>query len=97
MVEHGKQDDVFPDDADADKGIVFINERCRLQRRDGFSVVSVSGVPIAHFTVGDRMGEAHAIVSLVDQGLARQTQVARAFGCNERTVRRHQRRFEEGG
>ncbi len=97
MVDHGKQNDLFPDNADADDGIVFINDRCRLQRRDGFSVVSVSGVPIAHFTVGDRMGEAHAIVSLVDQGLARQTQVARAFGCNERTVRRHQRRFEEGG
>jgi DNA-binding CsgD family transcriptional regulator len=97
MVDRGKQAGLFPDDAGSEDGIVFINERCRLQRHDGFCVVSVSGVPIAHFAIGDRMGEAHAIVSLVDQGLARQTQLARAFGCDTRTVRRHQRRFEKGG
>ncbi len=96
MVDLGKQDDLFPDGGVGD-GIVFINERCRLQRRDGFCVVSVGGVPLAHFAVGDRMGEAFAIVSLVEHGLARQTQVARAFGCDVRTVRRHQRRVEEGG
>jgi len=37
------------------------------------------------------------MVSLVDQGWADQKEVARAFGCSPRTVRRHQRRFEEGG
>jgi len=37
------------------------------------------------------------MVSLVEQGWADQNDVARAFGCSERTVRRHQRRFEEGG
>lgn len=37
------------------------------------------------------------MVSLVEQGWADQNDVARAFGCSERTLRRHQRRFEDGG
>jgi len=41
--------------------------------------------------------EAHAMVSLVDQGWASQRAVAEAFGYSTRTVRRHGRRFEEGG
>ena len=43
------------------------------------------------------MGEAHAMVSLVEQGWATQNEVAAAFGCTERTVRRNQRRFESAG
>jgi transposase len=43
------------------------------------------------------MAEAHAVVGLVEQGWADQREVARAFDCSARTVRRHQRRFEEGG
>jgi hypothetical protein len=54
-------------------------------------------MPIAHYTVGDAMGEAHAMVSLVEQGWADQIEVARAFGRDERRVRRYQRRFEDGG
>ncbi len=37
------------------------------------------------------------MVSLVNQGWADQNDVARAFACAVRTVRRHQRRFEDGG
>jgi prepilin-type processing-associated H-X9-DG protein len=37
------------------------------------------------------------MVALVEQGLARQTEVARAFKCDVRTVRRNQRRFEDEG
>ena len=97
MSSHENQDELFPEDARTDDGIVYINDRCRLQRRDGFCVVSVCGVVLAHFAKGDRMGEAHAMVSLVEQGLARQRQVARVFGYDERTVRRHMRRYESGG
>jgi transposase len=78
-------------------GIVHINDRCRLHTQDGHRVVSVSGLALAHYAVGDRMSEAYAMASLVDQGWARQNEVARAFGFVERTVRRHQRRFESGG
>ncbi len=37
------------------------------------------------------------MVSLVEQGWANQNEVARAFHCSARTVRRDQRRFEDGG
>lgn len=89
--------ELFPPCATSEHSRVAINAHCRLHRRDGFCVVAVCGVTIAHFTESDRMAEAHAMVALVSQGLALQTQVARAFGCDVRTVRRHQRRFDEGG
>jgi len=60
-------------------------------------VVLVAGLPIAHYAVGDAMAEAHAMVSLIEQGWADQIDVARAFGRNERSVRRYQRRFEDAG
>ena len=81
----------------ADDGVVGINHRCRFETRDGYRVVSVSGIVLSHYAVGDRMAEAHAMVSLVEQGCARQTEVAGAFGCDARTVRRNQRRFDDGG
>jgi len=43
------------------------------------------------------MAEAYAMVCLVDQGWADQNDVARAFGCTARTLRRHQVRFASGG
>ncbi len=76
---------------------VAINTRCTLRTKDGHCAVLVSGVPIAHFAVGDRMAEAYAMVTLVDQGWADQVEVARAFRCSTRSVRRMQRRFEDGG
>jgi transposase len=52
---------------------------------------------LAHYAVGDRIAEAHARVSLVEQGWADQNDVARAFDCSARTVRRDEQRFEDGG
>ena len=74
-----------------------VNDRCLVRTQDGHRVVVAAGVPVAQYAVGDRMAEAHAMVSLVEQGWAEQNDVARAFGCTARTVRRHQRRFEAGG
>jgi transposase len=88
---------LFAEPSGSPEGVVVINSRCRIQERGGYRVVSVSGLPLTHFAAGDRAGEAHAMVSLVDLGWARQCEVAQAFGCDVRTVRRHQRRFEEGG
>jgi len=82
---------------DPPAGTIIINERCRVRDRGGYRVVTVSGLPLSHFALGDRMAEAFAMVSLVEQGWARQTEVAAAFGCDVRTVRRNQRRFEAGG
>jgi len=91
-----RQGELFPD-IRAPDGTVFINSRCLMRTQDGRRVVMVSGVVIAQYALGDHMAEAHAMVSLIDQGWAQQKEVARAFGCSARSARRHQRRFEEGG
>jgi hypothetical protein len=74
-----------------------INDRCLVRTQDGHRVVIAGGVVLARYTLGDRMAESYAMVNLVEQDLASQSDVAQAFGCSTRTVRRHQRRFEDGG
>ena len=76
---------------------VVINGRCQLLMSGPDRVVLVLGVPVAHYLEGDQAGAAHAMVSLVDLGHAQQNEVAQAFSCSDRSVRRYQRRFEEGG
>ncbi len=52
---------------------------------------------MAHDAVADRMAETYAMVNLVEHGWAAQQEVARAFGCSTRSVRRHQGRFQAAG
>jgi transposase len=92
----GEQSALFSDQHQ-DDGLVIINGRCWLQRSDGHCVVTVGGVVVGHYAVGDHASEAHAMVMLVEHGYAQQIDVAQAFDCDERTVRRYQRRFESGG
>ena len=89
------QRDLFPGEGSSDT--VAVNARCQVRTREGHRVVLVAGLPVAQYAVGDAMAEAQAMVQLVEQGWAEQVEVARAFACSTRTVRRHQRRFEEGG
>ena len=77
--------------------VCVINSRCLVRSQEGHCVVLVSGIPLAQYARTDRMAEAYAMVNLVEQGWASQQEVARAFACAARTVRRHQRRLEEGG
>jgi len=74
-----------------------INDRCLVRTQDGHRVVIAGGVVLARYALGDRMAESYAMVNLVEQDLASQSDVAQAFGRSTRTVRRHQRRFEDGG
>jgi transposase len=76
---------------------VVINARATLHAEGEQRVVVVAGLPVHHYDVGDPVAEAYAMVFLVDAGFAQQDEVARAFGCSVRTVRRHQRRYAEGG
>lgn len=78
-------------------GVVVINERCLIRTSDQHRVVVGAGLPLAQFAVGDRLAGTYAMVTLVEQGWADQNDVARAFGCSVRAVRRYQRRFETGG
>jgi len=88
--------DLFPDLRNPE-GLWVLNDRCLVRTQAGHRVVVVSGVTIAHYAVGDTLAESYAMVNLVEQGWAHQEEVARAFDCSTRTVRRHQRRFEDGG
>jgi len=76
---------------------VVINGRATLRAEGEQRVVVVAGLPVHHYGAGDEVAEAYAMVFLVDAGFAQQNEVARAFGCAVRTVRRHQRRYAEGG
>src|SRR6266568_1283881 len=91
-----QNDDLFPEVRNP-HGTCVINQRCLIRTQEGYRVVLVSGMPLAQYAVVDRMSEAHAIVSLVDQGWADQNDVAKTFGYSVRTMRRYQRRFEEEG
>ncbi|HLB16281.1 MAG TPA: hypothetical protein VJM14_15215 [Burkholderiales bacterium] len=91
-----EQRGLFPDE-DTPDDVAVINGRCIVRTRDGHRVVVVSGVALAAYAIGDLTAQAYAMVSLVEQDHADQVDVARAFGCASRTVRRHQRRFEDDG
>jgi transposase len=91
-----RSDDLFPEVRNPE-GTRVINARCLLRTQDRHRVVIVSGMILAQYAIGDAMSEVHAMVSLIEQGWADQNDVAQAFGYSVRTVRRHQRRFEDGG
>jgi transposase len=93
---NGQTQDLFPN-VQNPKNTRVINDRCLIRTQDDYSVVIVSGIVLAQYASTDHMAEAYAMVSLVEQAWADQNEVARAFHCSVRTVRRHQRRFESGG
>lgn len=65
---------------------VVINARCTLRTEEEQRVVA-GGLPVYHYCAADAVAEAYAIVMLVESGFAQQTEVARAFGKSERSVR----------
>jgi transposase len=76
---------------------VVINARCSLRMEADQRAIVVAGLPVHHYRAEDTAAEAYAMVFLVESGFALQTDVARAFGCSVRTVRRNQRRYAQGG
>jgi len=78
-------------------GSIAINARCMLRSEGEQCVVLVAGLPVHHYSVKDAVAEAYAMVLLVDGGYATQKEVGVAFGCSERTVRRHQDRYADRG
>src|SRR6516162_9363126 len=76
---------------------VVINPRCSLRSEADQRVIVVAGLPAHHYRAEDAAAEAYAMVFLVESGFARQTDVARAFACSVRTVRRNQARYAKGG
>ena len=91
-----RQRNLFPKPADPAAGIL-INDRCLIRTEQDYRIVIVSGIPLAQYAVSDQMAESYAMVSLVEQGWASQKEVAQAFGCSPRSVRRYQCRLDSGG
>src|ERR1039457_2125025 len=81
----------------ASSNTVVINARCALRREEDQCMIVVAGLPVHHYRADDVVAEAYAMVLLVESGFAQQTEVARAFGRSDRTVRRHQQRYAQGG
>jgi transposase len=81
----------------APSNCVVINARCSLRVEDDQRVIVVAGLPVHHYLAQDAVAEAYAMVFLVEAGFAQQTEVARAFARSERTVRRYQERYAQGG
>ena len=76
---------------------MIINARCSLRIETDQRVIVVAGLPVHHYRAADAVAEAYAMVFLVELGFAQQTEVARAFARSVRSVRRHQRRYAQGG
>jgi transposase len=81
----------------APSNCVVINARCSLRSEDDQRVVVVGGLPVHHYRAEDVVAEAYAMVFLIESGFAQQREVARGFARSERTVRRYQQRYAEGG
>src|SRR3990170_1611112 len=81
----------------APSNCVVINARCSLRVEEDQRVIVVAGLPVHHYRAEDAVAEAYAMVFLVEAGFAQQTEVARAFVRSERTVRRYQERYAQGG
>lgn len=96
MAEPDPQAKLFADN-EAGGDTIVINGRCVLRVDGERRVVLVTGIPVAHFEASDRAAEANAMVMLVENRHAQQAEVALAFGCDVRSVRRFQRQYEEGG
>lgn len=76
---------------------ITINDICYLHVENDSRVVVINGMPVMPFQANDCALRAYVMLSLVDQGWATQRQVARAFDCTTRTVRRHKLRFAQSG
>jgi len=78
-------------------GTVCVNDRVCFRTEGTQRVVSVHGVVFAHYGVEDRAAEAYAMVTLWESEYATQTELARAFGYSDRSLRRYQERFAAEG
>jgi transposase len=78
-------------------GVIIVNDRVCLRSEGHRRVVLVHGVIVAHYDMNDHTAEEYAMLTLLDSGYAEQKEIARAFSCSERSIRRYTQRFESGG
>ena len=78
-------------------GTVVLNDRVSIQTEGSRRAVFLQGLVLTHYDVNDRAAEESAMVTLFEAGYADQNDIAHAFGCTPRTLRRYQERIESGG
>ena len=78
-------------------GTVVVNDRVSVRTEGTHRAVFVQGLVLLHYDVADHAAEACAMVTLFESGYADQNDIARAFGCSARSLRRYLERFESGG
>lgn len=90
-----QQDLPLPEPAPSET--IHVNERCMVRREGEHRVVLVAGLPFHHYAATDAVAAAYARVMLVESGYATQPEVARAFGCSDRSIRRELMRYRADG
>jgi DNA-binding CsgD family transcriptional regulator len=88
---------VLPLPAPAASDVVVVNARCVIHVEGEQRALIVAGLAVHHYSAADPVATAYAMVLLADSGFATQAEIGRAFGCDERTVRRDQKRYADGG
>jgi len=78
-------------------GVIIVNDRVCLRTEGSRRVVLVHGVIVAHYDISDRAAEEYAMLNLLGSEYADQKEIARAFVCSTRSIRRYEQRFEWGG
>jgi len=78
-------------------GVIVVNDRVCIRTEGGRRVVLVHGVIVAHYDINDRAAEEYAMLTLYGSGYADQNEIARAFVCSTRSIRRYEQRFEARG
>ena len=76
---------------------ISINDHAWIYREGGICTVFYSAIPIFRTYEGDRMGTHLAMVHLIETGLAKASEVAKAFSVHRTTIFRSQKKIEEGG
>jgi hypothetical protein len=78
-------------------GTVVLNDRVNIRTEGSQRAVFLQGLVLMHYDVKDHAAEECAMVTLFKAGYADQNDIARAFACTPRTLRRYQERIESGG
>jgi transposase len=78
-------------------GVLVVNDRVSIHTEEFRRVILVHGVIVAHYDQNDHAAEEYAMLTLLNSGYAEQEEIASAFNCSSRSIRRYSERFESGG
>jgi len=72
----------------------YISSQCYFRDNNGFRIVFAGWIPLYRYGTEDQLTEKFVIGSLIKDGLAKQVEVAEAFGYGVSSVRHWQREYE---